>query len=368
MYYLYSIILVLFSAFSYNLVDPNITFINHPAWTEFRNFMVYWGYYRREVTSIIYIVFVILLFGVHFLLIKQSDKFSAKKLAFITSLVLLFSYPLLSHDFFNYMFDAKIFTYYHQNPYLKKALDFPKDPWIRFMHWTHRTYPYGPVFLALSLIPSFLGFGKFLPSYILFKLFFISAYLLSVWLLNKTSRRLAITFATHPLVIIEGLINSHNDLIGVALAIAGLYYLERKNHILGRVLLLLSGGIKYLTTPLIIISGKSKIRWLVLSSTILILGWLSFRQEIQPWYFLTLFAFLPIFQGIIDRSNLFLMGLTFSYYPYIRFGGWDSNEKVALKHTIIIIFAAANLLYFFYLAFRGRRARIFRSKRSASKS
>ncbi len=293
------------------------------------------------------------------------------KVALITSLILLLSYPFLSHDLFNYMFDAKILTFYGENPYLKKALDFPTDPWTRFMHWTHRTYPYGPIFLGLTLVPSFLSFGKFLPAYVLFKILFMIFYLLSVWSLNKVNKRLAVTFATHPLIIIEGLLNAHNDLIGIGIALIGFYYLtrEKPNELLSRILFLLSAGIKYMTLPIIIISkNKSKMRWFSLSLAIAILAWLTFKSEIQPWYFLTLFIFLPAFEGIIDRTNIFLMGLLFSYYPYIRLGGWDSEDKIIMKHNIILFFTSLNVAYFLYLGIRSRKIKASRLQQSASKS
>ena len=63
-------------------------------------------------------------------------------------------------------------------------------------------------------------------------------------------------FATHPLIIMEGLLNLHNDLIGVCLAIIGFYYLLKNKNIQARLLLTASFGIKYLTLPFLFISKK----------------------------------------------------------------------------------------------------------------
>jgi len=41
--------------------------------------------------------------------------------------------------------------------------------------------------------------------------------------------------------------------------------------------------------------------------------------------------------------------LLFSYYPYIRLGGWDSLEKLSLKHIIILVFFFINIIYFVFL-------------------
>ena len=150
--YLYSILLVLTAFYSYALVDPNFTLLNNQLWEVFRNAMVQLGYYQRPLSSLIYILIVGLLFGFHFYFLKNYRKVNLKVVLIVLFFVAVASYPFLSHDFFNYMFDAKIFSVYQKNPYLYKALDFPQDDWLRFMHWTHRTYPYGPTFLPITLI------------------------------------------------------------------------------------------------------------------------------------------------------------------------------------------------------------------------
>lgn len=332
--------------YSFALVDPNITFFSHPLWTWFRNNMVQLGYYHRDTSWNIYFLIVLLLFIFHFYFIKNEKKFDPVKIALCIGLLLLFSYPFLSHDFFNYMFDAKIFTFYHQNPYLKSALDFPKDHWVRFMHWTHRAYPYGPTFILLSFIPSFLGFGKFAATFLLFKGMFIGLYIYSIYLLSKINKRHALIIATHPLIIVEGIISGHNDFIGLTLALIGIYFIFIEKNIVGRLFLLISVGIKYITLPLLFISKKNKLfKYVSLIGLIGILYYLTFYQVIQPWYFISLFALVPLFEKELFALNIFFIGLLVSYYPYIRLGGWDTAEKVSLKSSIILVFFLGNLAF-----------------------
>ncbi len=332
--------------YSYFLVDPNFTFFNHSLWTGFRNFVVNIGYYQRELSWWIYFILVLLLFFFHFLLIKNHKKINLRIIVLVLGLLTLFSHPFLSHDFFNYLFDARIFTYYGKNPYLYKALDFPSDPWLRFMHWTHRTYPYGPIFLIISFFPSFFSFGKLILNFFLFKLVWIIFFTLSIYFLNKLNKKWALFFATHPLIIVEGLINAHNDLIALSLALFGFYLLAKEKKIFYRVLFLLSAGIKYLTVPLIFLSKKNKkVNYLIFGLLIAAIFLVSFIGEIQPWYFLSLFVFLPIFPKLIEKLNIFFAGLLFSYYPYIRLGGWDSIEKINLKHQIILVGFLLNIFY-----------------------
>ncbi|PIV09543.1 hypothetical protein COS31_05185 [Candidatus Roizmanbacteria bacterium CG02_land_8_20_14_3_00_36_15] len=350
---LYIFFLLVLSIYGYALVDPNLTLINSPFWTQFRNVLVYLGYYQRQWSWVIYLILIIILFFFSFYFVKHSKKIKPLRLALIIGILLLLSYPFLSHDFFNYLFDAKILTFYGKNPYLYKALDFSSDPWLRFMHWTHRTYPYGPVFLLITLVPSFFSFGKFIISFFLFKITWLFFYLLAVYYLNKLNKKWAIIFTTHPLILIEGLVNAHNDLIATSLAIIGIYYLFKEKNLFARLLLLLSGGIKYITLPLIfLVRPKTHPRGvvLILIGLLIILGYLTFFSEIQPWYFLVLFVFLPYFEKLVYRLNIFFLGLLLSYYPYIRLGGWDSVEKLSLKHIIILAFSIINLIYFLWFS------------------
>ena len=323
LYLLYFVILAVLALYSYSLIDLNLTLFNHPLWNSFREFIIQIGYFKRDLSIGIYIFLILSLFLLQALALKA--KLNPVKIAILIAGVLLVSYPFLSHDFFNYIFDAKILTVYGKNPYLFRALDFPNDPYTRFMHWTHRTYPYGPTFLPITLIPSFLSFGKYILNFLFFKGMFAGFYLLMVFLMNRVNRRWALVLAVNPLIIVEGLVSSHNDLISLSLGIVGIYYLFNKKDLLGRIFFLLSGGIKYLTLPFVI------------------------RSEIQSWYFLSLFAFLPFFEDWIFKLNIFFAGLLLAYYPYVFLGGWDKPEKIILKHNIIIAFAILNLFYLIFL-------------------
>lgn len=344
---LYLVFIFALTVYSYALVDPNFTLFNHPLWTNFRNVAVNIGYYQRDLSWLIYLILLIILFGFHFYFIKNYRKINLWRLSLAICFLTIFSYPFLSHDFFNYMFDARILTFYGKNPYYYKALDFPQDSWLRFMHWTHRTYPYGPVFLLITIIPSFLSFGKFFLSFVFFKISWVVFYLLGGYFLTKINKKDAIIFLTHPLIIIEGLINNHNDLIALSLAIFGSYFLAKKKTVVARLLLIFSAGIKYLSFPLIFLperGGNLRILKLLFGLVILLVIYLSLIGEIQPWYFLVFFAFLPYYKDLITHFNLFFFGLLLSYYPYLYFGGWDSQEKISLKHLIIYFSFFINIL------------------------
>lgn len=252
--------------------------------------MVYFGYYNRFWSTLVYILFILLLFYFYFFF--QKKKINVLKTAFLIGFLTLFSYPFLSHDFFNYLFDAKILTFYGKNPYQFSALDFPKDSWTRFMHWTHRTYPYGPTFLPITAIPSFFS-------------------------------------------------------------VLAIYFLIRKkDKLLSAIFFILGGGIKYISLPLIfLIINKKLAKILSLFLIFILILYLTFFSEIQPWYFLIFFAFYPFFPKLVEGLNLFFAGLLFSYFPYLFLGGWDTVEKINQKHIIISIFTLVNVIYFIFLLF-----------------
>lgn len=356
------IILFSLSIYSYALVDPNFTLFNHSAWEYFRNLMVNLGYHQRGLSTIIFFGLISLLSFFNWYFWRQG-RYCALRLAMLITMITLFSYPFLSHDFFNYLFDAKILTFYGQNPYLHKALDFPTDPWLRFMHWTHRTYPYGPVFLLLTLVPSFLSLGKLVLAFFFFKLLFAVFYLLAVWALTKFDKKVALFFATSPLVIIEGLVNNHNDFLGVSLAIMALYFWHKQKKIMLAFLFSLgSVGIKYVSALFLPLFKKGKLSvWLSLVIAFLIFGYIYTQIGIHSWYLLNLFILLPFLRSYANSFLVLSFGLLASYYPYLYFGGWDEAWKVTFKEQIILV---TLLLFFLTLILTNRKNAL---KKSLSK-
>lgn len=337
----------LLTVYSYTLVDLNLTLFNDPLMLMARDQLIQLGYFHRDTASYIFLILTICALFFHWKLTKHYKSFSFWQIITPLLFVGVLSYPLLSHDLFNYMFDAKILTFYHANPYVMKALDYPMDPWIRFMHWIHRSYPYGPTYLPLTLIPSFISMGKFVLGLYLFKAMSTAFYLISALLLYKMNKKWGIFFATNPLMIYEGLINAHNDLIGVALAVIGIYILFKKKNIWSRAFFLVSGGIKYITLPFLLVVRDKKhiLNKVSFAAVVSLILYLSFTQEVQPWYFLALLPFIVYFEDLIYKLSIFFAGLIFSYFPYVRFGEWDAVWKIQMKHNIIFVFAGLNLLY-----------------------
>lgn len=347
---LYAVALGIFTLYSYALVDPNITLLNHPIWEIFRNAMVQLGYHNRQTSWSIYLGLILALYAFHYIFMKDK-KIDALRLSILIGSVLLLSYPFLSHDMFNYMFDARILTKYGMNPYSHKAAEFTRDPWLQFLQWTHRSYPYGPVYLPLTLFVSLFTFGKFLLNFILFKSLSVVFYVAGTYILGKMKKEWALFFATNPLILVEGIINGHNDLIAVSLGLFGVYYLAKKDGLntKARLFFILSAGIKYITAPIIILQKNREniqmINILAFTGMLGLVLYLSIASEIQPWYYLNFFIFIPYFFTSIKKFSLFSFGLLVSYYPFIALGGWGKIEHVELKHTIILVALIVQIVY-----------------------
>ena len=170
----YLIVIIGLFLYSFTQVDLSLTLSRWSVWQVIQKYFQHIGYFQRPLSAFIYVAIILLLYIFYFFFLTKaySHKISKRQIWFLitsVSIILAFSYNAFSYDLFNYIFDAKIITYYHQSPYIHKALDYLGDPMLSFMHWTHRAYPYGPIWLLLTVPLSFLGFKIFLLTFFLFK-------------------------------------------------------------------------------------------------------------------------------------------------------------------------------------------------------
>lgn len=339
--------------YSYTQVDLNLTLSQWSIWQVIQKAFQQVGWFQRPLSTAIYLVILLSLFTFYlsFLGLVKKGKLSGKqfwRLIIISSVILLFSYNAFSYDLFNYLFDARIFTFHGQNPYLFKALDFPRDPWTNFMRWTHRTYPYGPVWLGLTIPLSYLGFQVFLPTLFLFKALMVGSFLGTVYFIGRILEKISpekkllgmAFFAFNPLVIIESLVSAHQEVVMLFFSIAAFWFLLNKKYLPAFLFLLLSVGIKFATAfflPLFLIvlfwgRRRQKIDWekiflgaLVLMLAAVILA--SQRTELQPWYLVWVLPFVSLLtkrKWLLILSFTLSLGLLLHYVPFLYTGNWNS--------------------------------------------
>ena len=349
----YSFVFVILGLFFYSFtqVDLSLTLSQASIFQTVEKSFQQIGYFNRPLSAGLYLLFLILMFSyyVYFLYLTYKKKIRAKDvflIVILTGVVLTFSYNAFSYDLFNYIFDAKIITFYHKSPYIYKALDFPVDPMLSFMHWTHRYYPYGPFWLVLTAPLSYAGANIFLLTFFIFKSLATAFYLGAAFLVYKIGKKVnenyalfgLTMFALNPLVIIESLVSAHNDIAMVFFALLGVYLFIEKKKILGIIMVILSAFIKIptilLLIPMIINTLPVKKIQLSQNNFLISLALLSMlgtfysltQLEIQPWYFLWALPFICLLKPnkyIVTASLGFSLGLLLRYLPFLYFGTWE---------------------------------------------
>lgn len=376
---LFGFILTIISLFLYSFtqVDLGLTLTRSSIYQTVEKNFQYIGYFQRQLSAEIYIVIILLMFVFYVSILKLiSLGLISKKqiwgLIFATSIILTFSYNAFSYDLFNYIFDAKILTHYGQNPYAHKALDFPGDPMLSFMHWTQRNYPYGPVWLVVTVPLSYLGLGFFLPTFFLFKALSTAGFLMSCYFLQKIIKKMfpdrelfgLAFFAFNPLIIIESLVSSHNDLFMMGLALGSLSIFLDKKYLRSIILFIISVGVKFATVfiipalllEFIISKGFRKIsneRLLILISISMVAAVVaaSLRTNFQPWYLLYVLPFSAIISSkyyVFIPSVVISFSALFIYVPFLLSGNWDPPipSQLFWIMTIGIILSLLSVLLF----------------------
>lgn len=341
--------------YTFTQVDLSLTLSSLPFVAKVLLGFQYIGFFNRPVSSQMYLLLVLLFSSLYIFTVlrvgrKEISQKGLFKIIFAICILLTFSYNAFSYDIFNYIFDAKIVTHYHENPYIHKALDFPSDPMLSFMRWTHRVYPYGPVWLGLTVPLSFIGAGFFLPTFFLFKILAAVSYFCSVWFLYKIAlivkkeKALLATaiFALNPLVIVESLVSAHLDIVMTALMLIAVYYLFSKKNIKSYSFLILSIGIKYASgflLPLFIFKKWMKSYFFEGAIILLFISIIAqaMRANLQPWYFVIIMPFIPLVhlkRPLIVSLLLSTAGLLY-YLPPLFFGNW--NKPVPEQLNLIVI-------------------------------
>ncbi len=332
------------------------------------------GYFNRPQASLIYILFIVFAFTLFLcnLWLFFSNKIGLTYLKYSSIsnvIILIFAYPFLSSDIFNYIFDAKILVTYNLNPYTHKALDFPSDDWIRFMRWTHRYSPYGPLWLIYSLVPFTFGFGKFILTLFSFKIFIGVFHLINTYIIYQILKQLnpnkvhfgTAFYALNPLFLIEGVVNAHNDIILATFLLLSIYFIVNKSKLLSIITLVLGFFIKYvpiLNLPWLVyfFSKKDNNYNRLLILNIMTLGIFTYiistlrieipfiskgstQVQFQPWY---LFWTLP-YLALIQKKELAIVAIILSvgallrYIPFLYYGDWSHQGTTIFMQIITIV-------------------------------
>jgi hypothetical protein len=380
------VILGLF-VYSFTQIDLSLTFSRIAFLRNLVKSFQYVGYFNRPLSTYIYSTFLGLLTicYVWFLILAKKHAVNRKtfwRLLIVVTAILTFSYNAFSYDIFNYIFHARILVHYHQNPYLHKALDFPGDPMLSFMRWTHVPYPYGPAWLFLTVPLSVIGLQFFLPTFFLFKLLMGASFLGSLYFIEKILDKIAskntlfhlVFFALNPLLLIESLVSAHLDIVMVFFCLWAFYLLLQRKYVVSWFWFLFSVAIKFATGFLvpvflfltIALKRKKQIAWqpiwiAVIVSLLLTVIAASIRTTFQPWYWvlpLSFAAFLADRYYILLPSLIISLFAEFTYIPFLYTGNWDPPIPQLLSEMYWVSYMLASIVVLIvYLTRRYRRLR-----------
>ena len=189
--------------------------------------------YLNKYGAVIFAWTVILMFIVYLKLIKHSHEFKGIKniliTAFVVGMAFVATLPNTSKDVFFYMGNGRLIDKYDENPYITsisevKDID-STDSILRTVgDQSEYKFVYGPAFLTICGLLSKISLSSVSMFLYEFKILNLIAYLITTYLIYKLTKKkkLTIAFCFNPLVLLEVLVNCHNDIFVVLFALIGI--------------------------------------------------------------------------------------------------------------------------------------------------
>lgn len=343
--------------FSYGFLDPNLSLWSNPRFTYFQAPLSYLVYHNRPIASTVFFSIVFLLFFCYILFFRFGEKFfvSWKRLLFLliaSGAILVFSYPALTHDLFNYITTAKVAFTLHENPYIVMPVEIPNEPYLAFTRAANKVALYGPAWILITVIPHFFGGGNIWRTIISFKVLNAFVYICFSYLIYKITKNIrnVIFFAFNPLILIEVLVSGHNDIYMMILALGGLSIWQKKRlpqKAAGLVLFIFSWLVKGSTIVLLPLVFMKKLSWdrlLLIAYCLLSLIFFvvaPLREELYPWYAVWLIAVASLMdikkqKFIAGFSVALSFALELRHLPYMWMGYYEGPGPILRTFLTII--------------------------------
>ncbi len=363
---LFFLTLFVLAIFSYGFIDPNLVLSKNPIFVRFHTPLYHLAYQNRPVATMMFLIILLLLFFFYCMFLRYGVNFFSSKKNFIGTIIvaaaiLVLAYPALSYDLFNYMTTAKVAFTYHENPYIVMPIEIPNEPNLAFTRAANKLALYGPVWLAITAIPHYLGLGNIWGTIIAFKFINALAYFGMVYLIYRITKSLknVLYFAFNPLVLIETLMSGHNDIFMMVFALLGLVLWNRKDtrsKVLGCISFFFSWWIKFVT---ILLTPIFLFRKFTLEQMFRVTYWFflviffvaaPLREELYPWYAVWLVstaAFLPMKRHtfIFEFTFVLSFALELRALPYMWMGYYEGPGPL-LRFLVTAIPIGIYFLFF----------------------
>jgi len=157
--------------------------------------------------------------------------------AVLAPVAVLFTYPVLAADVFDYLMSGRLISAHHLNPYTWTAASAPQDPYYPPVGWKDQPSIYGPLWVDLMAAVTYVAGGATTAALLLAKALSVLAHLgaaVFVYLIARKvspGRQLAafVAYAWNPLVIIYVAVDGHNDSVLLLSVLAAVYFgLDRR--------------------------------------------------------------------------------------------------------------------------------------------
>ena len=293
----------------------------------------------------------------------------------ITAFLFCFMAPVFSGDIREYLMKGRILSVYHASPYLHIPQEFSSDLVYPLVAWRRTLEVYGPLAVILEAIPPLIFPNSVEGMIFCYKLFTGAFLILAVLFFYKIVLKLKgeepensfRLFALNPLFLVATLVDGHNEVMLLALAVMAVYFLLEKQYTRCFIFWTLAFLIKYsviLILPfLFLLAVKQKrtsgLRWggiirLVLGQVILIAA-------------LVLLAYWPLAQGANIFQILYSRTTDWFYsntFPYLLREGLSrlhfEVSKPMMQTAFTAVFGAWVVFLFFRYAIRkGTDLRLF---------
>lgn len=349
---------------SYGFIDPHLSFSVSPVYFSIQSALVSLVYRHTFITAGIYLVLLSAMYFSYRKIIPEKNESPytrAPRWIMAVFGMLLFSYPMLSYDIFNYIATAKVTFQYQENPYVIMPIDIPNEPMLSYTRAANKLALYGPTWIALTSFPHLVSMGVPFFSIISFKLFVTLFYVaLTYMIFRKTKRWSQVAwFALNPLVLLEVIVNGHNDIVMMTLAIGGLLLWHRNTNIyksIGIILWVSSVLVKGATIALLPLfflpswewEKKMKLGFFLMFGVFLMS---PLREEMYPWYaiwWLAFAAFIPMKkQSWIHGFSYWLsFGLMLRYVPWIatrEYGGITPLARIIAASIPVALYIVSQI-------------------------
>src|SRR3989344_779780 len=248
-------------------------------------------------------------FGVFFNYVISKSKYRFDKMArlvfgvFLISLILFsITKPLFSQDIYWNMLLAKGFVFDRMNPYLTPPYQLGHYQLYNYLHmWEKIPMTHGPVSVYYYILP-YLITNSDKPAIILLRLFSGLVVLATAFVLFKIvkdgsdyskKKFVPLIFLTAPLVLVNGILDAHNDILVMFSITLSYYFLLKEKDTLSFVSLILGFAVKYITVVLLPIplirlllsrkSVKTKIQevalMVLISAAIVVISYAPFLKD-----------------------------------------------------------------------------------------